>query len=184
MNTSYWETEKVIICTEKKKYAKEKWEEYKDTRSREMLQLEIELPPISFEEYEKYFEDCKELNKQSTSINLYIENKKNEFVGWININWIDKKNGTFSLGMGIFKDFQNKGYGTDAGRLVLNYCFNELRLNKCNNDCIDYNEASIQFHKRFGFTEEGRRRESVYIHGEYRSMILWGLLKEEFNKKK
>lgn len=53
-------------------------------------------------------------------------------VGSANINSIDEKNGTFSIGMQIGMAFRGKGYGTTAMKILLDYAFNERRLNKFN----------------------------------------------------
>ena len=180
MKSTYWSTDKIKLVSEKKKYAKRKWEEYFDIEARMQLQHLIELPPISYKEYEKKFEDCSELNPYGDSFTLYAENNDDEFVGWISVQDIDRKNGTFSMGGGIFKDFQRNGYGTDCLKLVLRYCFNEMRLNKCNLECTDTNISSFKTQKKLGFIEEGKRRQSVYINGKYHDVLILGITKDEF----
>lgn len=101
-------------------------------------------------------------------------------VGGVNLNSIDEKNGTFSVGMQIDRDHRGKGYGTAAMRLVLQYAFLERRLNKYYGSVLEGNIASAQMLKKLGCVEEGRRRQMVYSQGRYYDELLFGLTKSEF----
>ncbi|WP_256721809.1 GNAT family N-acetyltransferase [Paenibacillus odorifer] len=57
-----------------------------------------------------------------------IENLNGEYVGGVNLNSIDEKNGTFSIGVQVDRDHRGKGYGTRAINILLKYAFLELRL--------------------------------------------------------
>jgi RimJ/RimL family protein N-acetyltransferase len=182
MSGSYWERDGIRITSERKSYAKRKWEEYADSESRALLQNEVELPAMSYDEYEKLFSNAGKLETSASSFQLYIENDQGELVGWINVHTIDRKNGVFSYGIGIFKEHQKQGYGTRAVRMLLRYCFDELRLHKCNIECLDLNEGSLRLHTAIGFKEEGRRRESVYLHGAYHDEVLLGITDTEYRR--
>lgn len=71
-----------------------------------------------------------------------IENLNGENVGGVNLNSIDERNGTFSIGMQIDRDHRGKGYGTAAMRIVLRYAFFERRLNKYYGHVLEGNIAS------------------------------------------
>lgn len=178
----YWKGQNIIIRTERERDAQAKWEEQFDSESRRLLEDETELP-ISYEAYVKLFTNCESIDYKSDRISLYIENLDGEFVGWININDLDMRHGTFSLGGSIFRQYQRRGYGTEAAAMILDYCFNELRLHKCNNACLAMNEASVKLHQRLGFREEGRMRETVYFQGEYHDRLLYGMTVKEFHQK-
>ncbi|WP_405173958.1 GNAT family N-acetyltransferase [Paenibacillus sp. FSL H8-0260] len=57
-----------------------------------------------------------------------IENLNGEYVGGVNLNSIDEKNCTFSIGVQVDRDHRGKGYGTRAINILLKYAFLELRL--------------------------------------------------------
>ncbi|WP_254848750.1 GNAT family N-acetyltransferase [Paenibacillus odorifer] len=57
-----------------------------------------------------------------------IENLNGEYVGGVNLNSIDEKNGTFSIGVQVDRDHRGKGDGTRAINILLKYAFLELRL--------------------------------------------------------
>lgn len=84
--------------------------------------------------------------------------------------------------MSIFQEYQRMGYAVEAMRLLLHYAFNELRCHKCNTACLDTNIASIALQKKLGFVEEGRRREVVFMNGQYHDEILFGLTEQEYRQ--
>jgi len=111
-----------------------------------------------------------------------IESLQGEYVGGINLNSIDYRNGTFSAGIRIYRPFRNNGYGEEAFRIVLRYAFLERRLQKCNSGCVSINEPSMELHRRIGFKEEGLRRQCFFMNGRYYDGLLLGLTKEEFEE--
>jgi RimJ/RimL family protein N-acetyltransferase len=98
----------------------------------------------------------------------------------INLNSIDERNGTFSIGIQIDRDYRGKGYGTRALRILLRYAFFERRLNKFNDCVLEGNEASVRMMKKLGCIQEGVRRQVIFTNGQYCNLILFGLTKDEF----
>lgn len=104
-------------------------------------------------------------------------------MGGINLNSIDERNGTFSIGIQIDRDYRGKGYGTRAMTILLKYAFLERRLNKFNDYVLDGNEASAKMMKKLGCTQEGIRRKVIYTNGKYVDVMLFGITKNEFIEK-
>jgi RimJ/RimL family protein N-acetyltransferase len=150
-----------------------------DTPARRLLQYEVELPP-TITEAKACNELFRDFSPASGRIMFTIENLNGEVIGGINLNSIDEKNGTFSIGMQIDRDHRGKGYGTAAMRIVLRYAFFERRLNKYYGSVLDGNLASAAMLKKLGCQEEGRRRQMVYTDVRYFDEILFGLTKDEF----
>lgn len=150
-----------------------------DTPARRLLQYEVELPPTMAEAKAAaaLFLNFAQSNER---IMFTIENLDGEVVGGVNLNSIDARNGTFSIGMQIDRDHRGKGYGTAAMRIVLKYAFFERRLNKYYGAVLDGNIASATMLRKLGCKEEGRRRQMVYADGRYFDEILFGLTKEDF----
>ena len=85
--------------------------------------------------------------------------------------------------MGIFigeKEGRDRGIGTEAINLILEYGFNYLNLNSIKLDVMEFNSRAIACYKKCGFKEMGRRRQCNYINGKYYDTILMDILKEEF----
>ena len=151
-----------------------------DTPARLLLQYEVELPPTEAEA-KNTTNRYANFNTDSGRIMFTIETLDGRNVGGINLNSIDERNGTFSIGMQIDRDFRGKGYGTAAMRIVLNYAFFERRLNKYYGSTLENNLASQAMLKKLGCRQEGVRKAMVYSGGRYLNEILFGLLKEDFS---
>ncbi|MBH0332384.1 acetyltransferase [Brevibacillus brevis] len=105
----------------------------------------------------------------------------NKLIGFIILFKIEWNNQAASLAIGIGEpENRNKGYGTEALKMILRYAFHELNLNRVGLDVIQYNEPAIRAYKKAGFREEGRLRESVLRDGKSYDRIMMGILKKEW----
>ncbi|PSQ17083.1 GNAT family N-acetyltransferase [Halobacteriales archaeon QS_8_69_26] len=85
-----------------------------------------------------------------------------------------------NLGCLIAPEHQGEGYGTAAGRLAVEYGFEELLLNRIEARCQAPNAGARRSLERIGFTEEGRKREAAVAEGEYVDEVVYGLLRREW----
>jgi RimJ/RimL family protein N-acetyltransferase len=150
-----------------------------DTPARRLLECAVELPP-TLAEAKKFSETFSDFSTGNGRLMFTIENLKSENIGGINLNSIDERNGTFSIGIQIDQNYRGQGYGTRAVRILLRYAFFERRLNKFNDYVLEGNEASATMMKKLGCTQEGIRREVIFTNGKYHNLILFGLTKNEF----
>lgn len=150
-----------------------------DSPARRLLECAVELPP-TIAEAKKFSETFSDFSSGNGRLMFTIENLKSENIGGINLNSIDERNGTFSIGIQIDQNYRGQGYGTRAVRILLKYAFFERRLNKFNDCVLEGNEASATMMKKLGCTQEGIRREEIYTNGKYHNLILYGLTKDEF----
>lgn len=102
-------------------------------------------------------------------------------VGEIELDGIDAvvRNGWIGIGIGEREDW-GKGYGTDAMRLLLNFAFAELNLNRLSLTVFAYNTRAIRCYERLGFVTEGREREWLNRDGRRWDMIYMGLMRAEW----
>lgn len=73
-----------------------------------------------------------------------------------------------------------KGSGRELGKQALNYAFVQLRLHKVCGQALGFNTRSIAFHKRLGFTEEGRLREQHFDGSQFHDVVCFGLVSNEW----
>ena len=150
-----------------------------DTDARIFLECAIELPPTVVGA-KRFVEDNANFSSTNGRIMFTIETIEGNSIGGINLNSINERNGTFSIGIVVDKEYRGKGYGTSAMKILLKYAFLERRLNKFNDYVLDGNEGSAKMLKKLGCIQEGIRRQVVYINGQYKDFILFGLTKDEF----
>ncbi|MFX1503194.1 MAG: GNAT family N-acetyltransferase [Promethearchaeota archaeon] len=118
------------------------------------------------------------------SIVIPNEDGTEKLIGNCGIHRIDWKNRVGEIGIAIGeKEYQNKGYGTEALELLLDYGFKTVNLNRLELYTYDFNIGGLKSYKKVGFVEEGRRRQFVWINGSYHDAILMGILAEEWREK-
>lgn len=134
--------------------------------------------PLSKEEVDEIF---LEYEKKKSEI-FVIKNLSNDkIIGIAGIDDIIKDNevGTLFIGFGEKKE-RGKGYGKETIKLLLNYGFNELNLYRIQLNVLEFNTHAIHLYERFGFKKEGAFREFVLRDGNRYDLLLYGLLKNEW----
>ena len=76
-----------------------------------------------------------------------------------------------------------KGSGTKLGKAALRHGFNMVGLYKVCGQAIESNAASIAFHHKLGFREEGRLETQQRICDRYQTLVRFGLLAKEWQEK-
>lgn len=92
---------------------------------------------------------------------------------------LPNRNATFGIAIGE-KALWDKGFGTEAARLILDYGFRQLNLHRVTLWVYSTNRRAIHVYEKLGFKEEGRKRESEYRDGTYCDDVLMGILKREW----
>lgn len=73
-----------------------------------------------------------------------------------------------------------KGYGTEATKLMINYGFQELNLNRIQTQDMEENVGGWRADEKAGFKLEGVLREMIFRFGRYHSVRVYSLLRKEF----
>ena len=101
-------------------------------------------------------------------------------VGTIILSDIDSKNGTAQIHIKMAKaSGRGKGYGTDAVTTIVNYAFNELRLNCIYAKVLSYNSISIRLFEKCGFQKDGVLRARIYKGGNFVDVIEYSILRND-----
>ena len=108
-------------------------------------------------------------------------NSTSEFVGGIGIT-INQAFDRGELGYWIGVPFWNKGYTTEATKLILQFGFEQLKLNKIYAVHLVGNLSSGKVMLKNGMIKEGELKEHYKKGDEYRSVIQYRLTKGEYNK--
>lgn len=78
------------------------------------------------------------------------------------------------------KDYWSHGYGSEALRLLMDYAFNELGLNRIEAGIIDTNIASLKMHEKCGYKVEGVKRQAIFKRGHFHDHTVLSILREEY----
>ena len=76
--------------------------------------------------------------------------------------------------------YHNKGFGTQAGHLLLQYGFLKSNMEVIHLGVNASNLGAVNSYKKLGFVQEGIRRKYVYAWGEYHDAIMMSILREEY----
>ena len=102
-------------------------------------------------------------------------------LGLLEFDGIDWSNRTTFVSIGIgAAEHRGRGYGADAMRVALRFAFSELNLHRVCLTVFSYNEPAIALYERLGFVREGAYREHIERDGQHYDMILYGLLRREW----
>ena len=132
----------------------------------------------------KYAEDWiatqPEQIKEGVEYPLTITLKElDEIVGTITIR-IDKSNNKGELGYWIGKHYWGNGFATEAVNNIIEFGFNQLKLNKIWASVLTRNISSKIVLEKVGLQKEGTLRKNRLLHSEYEDIDVYGILYTEF----
>ena len=94
------------------------------------------------------------------------------------INWV---NNSAELAIIIGdKAAWGKGVGYECYKLLLDYAFNTLNLNRVSSGQTLRNKAMIKICEKAGMKQEGVLREFLFKNGEYLDLAVYSILKKEY----
>ena len=80
--------------------------------------------------------------------------------------------------------FRGKGLGTETTRLLVDLAFDQQNMHKVELFTRPDNKAALKAVANCSFKLEGRLRETVYFNGKYHDGLIFGLLRNEYKKRK
>jgi RimJ/RimL family protein N-acetyltransferase len=102
-------------------------------------------------------------------------------IGNCGLHQIDYPNRCAQFGIMIGeKEEWDKGYASEASRLILDYGFDQLGLHRISLQVYAHNLRAQRVYEKLGFTREGVLRESYYRDGRYHDTVIMGILRSEW----
>jgi RimJ/RimL family protein N-acetyltransferase len=83
------------------------------------------------------------------------------------------------ISLGERRDW-DKGFGTDAMRVLLRYAFTELNLQRVSLTVFEYNKRAIRSYEKAGFVYEGTANRFLNRDGRRWDLIFMGILRDEW----
>jgi RimJ/RimL family protein N-acetyltransferase len=134
--------------------------------------------PTSMKDQQSWYDS---LSCSSNNQRFMVVNKDNISIGMANLININFKDGNAEHGLLLDTKYRGQGYGYDVVQAIMNYAFNELRLNRLETTIIATNKVSMSlFLNKCGWTKEGTLRNWYFRKGMLIDKIYLGILKEEF----
>ena len=94
------------------------------------------------------------------------------------INGINSVHRSAELGIRIGEEKnRGQGYGKEALRLAVDFCWNHLNLNRVQLVVFKHNDRAIGAYKAVGFRKEGLLRKAAFIGGGWVDVIVMAALR-------
>lgn len=131
---------------------------------------------ITEEQHLTWFQ--KVIKNDSDIIKIFLV--QNRPVGVVSFTDIDKRNNKCSWGFYLGEEDLPKGTGLVMGYLGLEYAFEQMNVRKLCGQVLATNTASIKFHQKLGFSEEGRFLRHILKNNEYVDVICYAVFKDNW----
>ena len=113
----------------------------------------------------------------SFSASIIVEEK---FVGGVGFHNLDLTNKSAHIGYWLAKEAQGKGIITRCCRVLFDYLFDDLGLNRIQINCNVENTKSRAIPGRLNFQLEGIHRQVECLNGEFRDWAIYAMLREDW----
>jgi RimJ/RimL family protein N-acetyltransferase len=139
--------------------------------------LPTTIRPFNFEQLKQLLKDWND----GESNFVFAIRIDGQVCGLVNIDGLDYPNSHAEIGIAI-TDRMRRGQGlaAEALRVLLDFAFGELNLQRIWCRIISGNEPSIRLFSQAGFKPEGVLRRHVRRSGEFCDMLIFGLLRDEY----
>jgi diamine N-acetyltransferase len=77
-------------------------------------------------------------------------------------------------------DARGKGYGTEAGRLLLDFAFEYMGFHRVAIGVVGFHEPALRFWERLGFRREGVQREGYLLDGTFHDFVMMSILEGDW----
>lgn len=93
------------------------------------------------------------------------------------LDW-DRDNHSCGFRIAIGPAGRNRGLGSEATRMIVDYVFEHLPINRIELNVFAFNPRAIHVYERAGFVREGVSRAALYWDGEYHDSIQMSILRD------
>lgn len=119
-------------------------------------------------------------NKGNAVFVIVVDGKP---IGMMGLHSIDHIHGTAITGAFIGeREYQDRGYGTEAKMLLLNYAFNTLNLRKISSRVYAFNTRSIRYSEKCGYEHEATLKKQIFRKGKYWDEVLLAVFRTKWQK--
>lgn len=138
--------------------------------------LDLAYRPVDMMTHQQWWQG---LGKDPSKVVFAIrKTSEPSIVGFVQITGIHSVHRSAEIGMRIGEEKnRGQGYGKEALRLALDFCWSHLNLNRVQLTVFKHNARAIGAYRAAGFRQEGRLRKAAFIGGEWVDLILMAALR-------
>lgn len=109
-----------------------------------------------------------------------VDKKSAELVGVMGLH-PEEKHHLAEVGYWIGKPHWGKGIATQALRLLIQFAFETVGLNRVQARHLNHNPASGRVMQKADMTYEGTSRQAIVHRDEYKDTVLYAILREDYH---
>ncbi|MBT5346907.1 GNAT family N-acetyltransferase [bacterium] len=138
--------------------------------------------PYSLENASTFIDSCREQFLIKKSITFAIREKSSQIlVGSIAIQ-IKARHKRGVLGFWIAKDYWRRGFATESLEKVLEFAFDDLKLNKLEAVHHTENLASGKLMRKVGMVKEGELKQHYFKNDKFWDVVTMGICRDDYIK--
>ncbi|QTM98448.1 GNAT family N-acetyltransferase [Sediminibacillus dalangtanensis] len=148
----------------------------------EVLKLTGSDPGFDREEVLKWYQSR---NEQSDRLDLAIVDKEqNILVGEVVVNLYEGTDHSMNFRILIGPRGRNRGFGTEATRLMVDYVFTHTDLNQLTLSVFAFNPRARKVYEKIGFVFDSVDKDDLQFEGEWIDSINMKLSREDWEKQR
>lgn len=111
-----------------------------------------------------------------------VRKEDSKLIGLVALHHIENENFKTSIGYILNKKYWNQKIMSEVLNVIIDYIFNELKLNRIEADIHPENVASIKLCEKFGFKREGLLEESIFNRekSKFEDRLIYGIIKKNY----
>jgi RimJ/RimL family protein N-acetyltransferase len=138
--------------------------------------LDFAYRPVDMMAHQQWWDS---LGKDAAKV-VFAMRKKAEppIIGYVQITGINSVHRSAELGIRIGDEkHRGQGYGKEALRLAVQFCWNHLNLNRVQLIVFKHNHRAVGAYKAAGFKKEGVLRQAAFIDGGWVDLTVMAALR-------
>ena len=82
------------------------------------------------------------------------------------------------------RDAWGKGYGTEVGRLLLDFVFEYMGFHRVAIGVVGFHEPALRFWEKLGFKREGVQRDGYFHDGAFHDFVMMSMLEDDWRARR
>lgn len=111
-----------------------------------------------------------------------VDRSTGKYVGEVVLNELDVNNNSCSFRIALGATGQDRGFGTEATRLVLGHAFDRVGLHRISLEVYAFNPRARRVYEKVGFRPEGVLRDALLWEGERYDAHVMSILAPEWRE--
>ena len=137
---------------------------------------------ISLHEIEEWIKSRPKLWEDNKGYHFaIIDSKRRSFIGNCGLDPVDLQNRIAELGYWVRTSHTNQGIATCALKLVINFAFNILKLNRIEILIAEKNTISQHVAEKLGAQKEGLLRKRLSVRGKIHDAYLFSVISDDWS---